>query len=82
MSSPPQCLAQRRFDTAMISASAPMQIHPTPGDTVTSVAILCGYRSQSRFRIDFERTYDWKPSAVLRGAVVSSGSSSTSSLAP
>ncbi|MFN9545589.1 MAG: helix-turn-helix domain-containing protein [Cyanobacteriota bacterium] len=52
------------------------------GETVAAVVAACGYRSQSRFRIDFERAYGWKPSAVLRGAVVVHGSSNTSSLAP
>jgi len=75
--SPMQWIRQQRMQLALQRLQ-----HPTPGDSVTSVATLCGYRSQSRFRIDFERTYGWKPSAVLRGAVVPNGSSSTSSLAP
>lgn len=75
--SPMQWIRQQRMQVALQRLQ-----NPTPGDTVASVANNCGYRSQSRFRIDFERTYGWKPSAVLRGAVVSTGSSNTSSVAP
>jgi AraC-like DNA-binding protein len=75
--SPMQWIRQQRMQLALQRLQ-----HPSPGDTVASVALECGYRSQSRFRIDFERTYGWKPSAVLRGAVVPTGSSSTNSLAP
>ena len=75
--SPMQWIRQQRMQVALQRLQ-----NPAPGDTVASVAVGCGYRSQSRFRIDFERTYGWKPSAVLRGAVVASGSSTISSLAP
>lgn len=84
--SPMQWIRQQRMELALQSLR-----NARPGETVGSVALRCGYRSPSRFRIDFERTYGWKPSAVLRGATLPNGSwgsngsscsSSTSSLAP
>lgn len=75
--SPMQWIRQQRMQIALQRLQTPKS-----GDSVATVACSCGYRSQSRFRIDFERTYGLKPSAVLRGAIVSPASSSTSSLAP
>ena len=75
--SPMQWIRRQRMELALQRLQ-----HPAPGDTVASVAMGCGYHSQNRFRIDFERAYGWKPSTVLRGAIVVTGSSSTSSAAP
>ncbi|MFM7466180.1 MAG: helix-turn-helix domain-containing protein, partial [Cyanobium sp.] len=41
-------------------------LHPQPGDTVTAISAACGYRSLSRFNVDYKRAYGAKPSAVLR----------------
>ncbi|MEB3319062.1 MAG: AraC family transcriptional regulator [Cyanobacteriota bacterium] len=75
--SPMQWIRQQRMQMALQRLQ-----NSASGVTVASVAVSCGYRSQSRFRIDFERAYGRKPSAVLRGAGVTNGSSTTSSLAP
>lgn len=75
--SPMQWIRQQRMQLALQRLR-----NPQPASTVATVASECGYRSVSRFRIDFERTYGSKPSAVLRGATESNGSSSTSSVAP
>ena len=75
--SPMQWIRKQRMELALQRLQ-----HPSPGDTVATVAMGCGYHSQNRFRIDFERAYGWKPSTVLRDAIVVTGSSSTSSAAP
>lgn len=41
-------------------------LHPQPGDTVTAISAACGYRSLSRFNVEYKRTYGAKPSVVLR----------------
>lgn len=75
--SPMQWIRQQRMELARHRLQ-----NPNPGDTVAMVAAACGYRSQSRFRIDFERTYGCKPSAVLRGTMIDGGSNITTSQAP
>ncbi|MEB3334588.1 MAG: AraC family transcriptional regulator [Cyanobacteriota bacterium] len=75
--SPMQWIRQQRMELARQRLE-----HPNPGDTVASVAADCGYRSQSRFRIDFERAYGCKPSSVLRGTPIDDSSNNTNSLAP
>jgi AraC-like DNA-binding protein len=63
--SPMQWIRQQRMQVALQRLQ-----NPHPRDSVAAVALSCGYRSQSRFRIDFERTFGCKPSAVLRGEQV------------
>lgn len=63
--SPMQWIRQQRMQVALQRLQ-----DPQPRDSVAAVALSCGYRSQSRFRIDFERTFGCKPSAVLRGEQV------------
>lgn len=75
--SPMQWIRQQRMQLALQSLQ-----NPQCQDTVSTVASKCGYCSLSRFRIDFERTYGCKPSAVLRDAPATTDSNSTSSLAP
>jgi AraC-like DNA-binding protein len=75
--SPMQWIRQQRMELALNRLQ-----HPQPEDSVAAVAAACGYRSPNRFRIDFERTYGYKPSLVLRGRAPSIASSSTSSLDP
>jgi AraC-like DNA-binding protein len=75
--SPMQWIRQQRMQLALQRLQ-----HPQPEDTVATIANHCGYRSLSRFRIDFERTHGSKPSAVLRGAGDGNGSNNTSSVAP
>lgn len=41
-------------------------LHPQPGDTVTAISAACGYRSLSRFNVDYKHAYGAKPSVVLR----------------
>jgi AraC-like DNA-binding protein len=60
-----QWIRQQRMQVALQRLQ-----NPHPRDSVAAVALSCGYRSQSRFRIDFERTFGCKPSAVLRGEQV------------
>jgi AraC-like DNA-binding protein len=60
--SPMHWIRQQRMELALDRLR-----HPQPGDSVAAVASELGYRSPSRFRIDFERTYGCKPSAVMRG---------------
>lgn len=40
--------------------------HPCPGDTITSVAARCGYRSLSLFSVEFQQRFHVKPSHLLR----------------
>ncbi len=68
--SPLQWIRQQRMELAIHRFQ-----HPQHGDSVATVAKACGYRSLSRFRIDFERTYGVKPSAVLRGIAPPNNSS-------
>jgi AraC-like DNA-binding protein len=84
--SPMQWVRQQRMERALRFLE---QAGPT--DTVSAAALACGYRSQGRFRIDFERTYGWKPSTVLRQGGLPKGpgdangvssSNTTSSVAP
>ncbi len=42
--------------------------NPAPGDTVASIASLCGYRSLSLFSVDFQQRFHVKPSQLLREA--------------
>jgi AraC-type DNA-binding domain-containing proteins len=42
--------------------------NPTPGDSVASIAALCGYRSLSLFSVDFQQRFHIKPSQLLREA--------------
>ncbi|MFN9644708.1 MAG: helix-turn-helix transcriptional regulator [Cyanobacteriota bacterium] len=63
--SPLQWIRQQRMQMALQRLR-----NPLPHDSVASVALCCSYRSQSRFRIDFERSFGCKPSAVLRGEAV------------
>lgn len=40
--------------------------HPSPGDTITSIAARCGYRSLSLFSVEFQQRFHVKPSHLLR----------------
>lgn len=40
--------------------------HPSPGDSITSVAARCGYRSLSLFSVEFQQRFHVKPSHLLR----------------
>jgi len=73
--SPMQWIRQQRMERALRFLQ-----NAGPTDTVSSVALACGYRSQGRFRIDFERTYGWKPSTVLREGGLPKGSGGTNGL--
>jgi AraC-like DNA-binding protein len=42
--------------------------NPVPGDSVASIATLCGYRSLSLFGVDFQHRFHVKPSQLLREA--------------
>ena len=42
--------------------------NPSPGDSVTSIATLSGYRSLSLFSVDFQQRFHIKPSQLLREA--------------
>jgi AraC-like DNA-binding protein len=42
--------------------------NPLPGDSVASIAMLCGYRSPSLFSVDFQQRFHVKPSQLLREA--------------
>jgi AraC-like DNA-binding protein len=75
--SPLQWIRQQRMQVALQRLR-----QPHPNDSVASVALSCGYRSQSRFRIDFERTFGCKPSAVLRGEQVPTGAWSAEDATP
>lgn len=44
-----------------------------PGDTVTRIALACGYRSMSLFSIEFQRRFHIKPSVLLRSTPDSQG---------
>ena len=59
--SPMQWIRQQR-----LARAHQRLLHPHPGDTVTAISAACGYRSLSRFNVDYKRAYGAKPSAVLR----------------
>lgn len=59
--SPMQWIRQQR-----LARAHQRLLHPQPGDTVTAISAACGYRSLSRFNVDYKRAYGAKPSAVLR----------------
>jgi AraC-like DNA-binding protein len=42
--------------------------HPSPGDTIASIAARCGYRSLSLFSLEFQQRFHVKPSQLLREA--------------
>lgn len=59
--SPMQWIRQQR-----LARAHQRLLHPQPGDTVTAISTACGYRSLSRFNVDYKRAYGAKPSIVLR----------------
>ena len=59
--SPMQWIRQQR-----LARAHQRLLHPQPGDTVTAISAACGYRSLSRFNVDYKRAYGAKPSTVLR----------------
>jgi AraC-like DNA-binding protein len=75
--SPMRWIRQQRMELALDRLR-----HPRPGDSVAVVASEFGYRSPSRFRVDFERTYGCKPSAVMRGLDPRIGSSGADAMDP
>jgi AraC-like DNA-binding protein len=42
--------------------------NPRPGETVTGIATLCGYRSMNLFSVDFQQRFHVRPSQLLREA--------------
>jgi AraC-like DNA-binding protein len=42
--------------------------NPSPGDSVASIALACGYRSMGLFSVDFQQRFHVKPSHLLREA--------------
>ena len=61
--SPTQWIRAMRLDRARRCLQ-----HPQPGDTVTSIALACGYRSLNLFTVDFQQRFHVKPSELLREA--------------
>jgi AraC-like DNA-binding protein len=59
--SPMQWIRQQR-----LARAHQRLLHPQPGDSVTAISAACGYRSMSRFNVDYKRAYGANPSAVLR----------------
>jgi AraC-like DNA-binding protein len=59
--SPMQWIRQQR-----LARAHQRLLHPEPGDTVTAISAACGYRSLSRFNVDYKRAFGAKPSTVLR----------------
>jgi AraC-like DNA-binding protein len=59
--SPMQWVRQQRLALALDRLQNPLQ-----GESVLGVALACGYRSLSQFSVDFQKTYQRKPSEVLR----------------
>ena len=59
--SPMQWIRQQR-----LARAHQRLLHPQPGDTVTAISTACGYRSLSRFNVDYKKTYGARPSIVLR----------------
>ncbi|WP_186699467.1 AraC family transcriptional regulator [Cyanobium sp. NS01] len=58
---PTQWIRSQRLDLARQHLQ-----HPCPGDTITSVAARCGYRSLSLFSVEFQQRFHVKPSHLLR----------------
>lgn len=56
-----QWIRRQRLDQAQGRLQQPL-----PGDTVSSIALACGYRSLSLFSLDFQQRFHIKPSQVLR----------------
>ena len=61
--SPTQWIRAMRLDRARRCLQ-----QPQPGDTVTSIALTCGYRSLNLFTVDFQQRFHVKPSELLREA--------------
>ena len=61
--SPTQWIRAMRLDRARRCLQ-----QPQPGDTVTSIALACGYRSLNLFTVDFQQRFHVKPSELLREA--------------
>lgn len=59
--SPTQWIRAMRLDRARRCLQ-----QPQPGDTVTSIALACGYRSLNLFTVDFQQRFHVKPSELLR----------------
>jgi AraC-like DNA-binding protein len=60
------CTATQWIRSQRLDLAQKRLLSAQPGDTVTRIALACGYRSLSLFSIEFQQRFHLKPSVLLR----------------
>jgi len=62
------CTATQWIRARRLDLARQRLLTSSPGDSVTSIALACGYRSMGLFSIEFQQRFHIKPSHLLRSA--------------